>query len=67
MVARMRLGIRDIERASVRLNLGQWTEMNGVAVLYDDFRTPAPIRSAGLSEWLTSVRTYSEFGISANI
>ena len=32
MVARMRLGIRDIERASFRLNLGQWTEMNGVAV-----------------------------------
>ena len=35
--------------------------------LYDDFQTPTPIRSAGLSEWLTSVRTYSEFGISANI
>ena len=32
MVARMRPDIRDIERASFRLNLGQWTEMNGVAV-----------------------------------
>jgi len=32
MIVRMRLSIQDIERASFRLNLGQWTEMNGVAV-----------------------------------
>ena len=35
--------------------------------LNDDFRTPARICSAAFSEWLTSARTYSEFGISANI